>query len=92
MKPHNWDELPFLKLKPKPSIEPRFLGWLLSGLLASVGLGLVASEFLSPSERFWPILSSGISYVALAVIICPKSQSPLWVKLLASAVAGIFVL
>ena len=92
MKRPDWENLPFLKPKPRPSIEPRFLGWMLSGLLAIVGIGLLVSEMLSPSDRRWSILSAGVSYVALAVIICPKSQSPFWIKILASAVAGLFIL
>lgn len=92
MKPHDWDNLSFLKPKPGHSIEPRFLGWLLSISLALVGISLLGSELLSPSDHRWSILSSGVSYIALAVIICPKSRSPFWVKFLASAVAGLLVL
>lgn len=92
MKPRNWNNLSFLKPKPGRSIEPRFLGWLLSISLALVGISLLGSELLSPSAHRWSILSSGVSYIALAVIICPKSQSPFWVKFLASAIAGLFIL
>lgn len=90
MEPHDWSNLPLPK--PKPSIEPRFLGWLLFGGLSFVGISLLASELLfNRSDRLWSTLSSGVSYIALAVIICPKSQAPFWIKSLASVV-GVFIL
>lgn len=92
MKRPDKDNLPFLRSRPPSSIEPRFLGWLLSGLLVAVGIGLFGCELVSPGDHRWAILSSGVSYVALAVVICPKSQSPFWLKFLASAIAGVFIL
>lgn len=92
MKRPDWDNLSFLRTKPPDSIEPRLLGWLLSGLLTIVGMGLIGSELLLLSDRRWAILSSGASYVALAVIVCPRSESPFWLKLLASTIAGVFIL
>ena len=92
MKRLDEDNLPFLKPRLPSSIEPRFLGWLLSGLLVVIGIGLLGCELISPDDFRWAILSSGASYVALAIVICPRSQSPFWVKFLASAIAGVFIL
>ena len=92
MTQRNWDNLPFLKRKPPRPVEPKTVGWILSFMLAVVGLTLMAIEVRSPSSEFWANFFSGLSYVALAVIICPRTPIPFWSKLLTSAVAALFVL
>ena len=88
----NGDDLPFLKRKPLRSIEPKAVGWMLSLMLTAVGIVLMVMELRSPSYEFWANFFSGLSYVALAVIICPRTPVPFWSKLLTSAVAALLIL
>lgn len=92
MNPHDWDNLPFLKPKPPQQIEPRFLGWGLTSLLTGIGISLVVTTFILPSDHCWGIFSTGVNYLALAVIICPITQTPFWAKVLISTISGLFIL
>lgn len=51
------------------------LGWVLAGALAVIGISLL-----------WQVPWMGLSYLALALILCPVVRGPVWAKLLIALV------
>lgn len=93
MKRRNGDNLPFLQWRqPPPQLEPRFLGWVLCSLLAVVGVSFLATMCFTLDKYPWTTLSAGMSYLALAVIICPRTPAPFWVKLCSCIITGVLIL
>jgi hypothetical protein len=56
------------------------LGWALAGGLAVIGFSLL-----------WSLPLMGLSYMALALILCPQVRGQVWAKLLIALVALIAV-
>ena len=82
--------VPFFEESPRPSIAPQWASWLLAIALGLVGVAILIAELMGDRQLSTVLL--GISYLALAFIVYPKTAISLWLKIIIGCLAGIFIL